>query len=70
MSETIFYVVAENSQVKHVSSNVEQTGVHEHGSEQCREISAGVGKEAVWNECPLCYESVAATELHNKEEYI
>jgi hypothetical protein len=49
---------------------VEQTGVHEHGSEQCREIGARIGKEAAWNERPLHYESIAAAELHNKKEHI
>jgi len=70
VSKTILYIVTENPQVKHVSSNVEQTGVHEHGSEQRRKISSWVGKEAAGNERPLHYESITAAELYKKKDYV
>ena len=44
MPETVFYIVAEYPQVKHVASEVNSPGVHEHGAEERQEITSGIGQ--------------------------
>jgi len=59
--ETVFHIIAEDPQVKHVAEEVNPPGVHEHGSEERQEITAGIGQEAARNEGLLLNKSVTAT---------
>jgi len=63
MPETIFHIVAEDPQVQHVASQVKPPGMHEHGSEERRKITSGIGKEAAWDEGIPSNKSVTATLL-------
>jgi hypothetical protein len=42
--------------------------MHEHGSEKCRKIADGIGKEAAGNESPLHNKGVAAIHLNEEEQ--
>jgi hypothetical protein len=53
MPKTIFDVVSKDPQVKHVTSQVEPPGMHEHGSEEGQKFTPGIGKEASGDKCPL-----------------
>jgi len=41
--------------------------MHEHGSEDRREIADGIGQEAAGNESPSPNERVAAAQLNNEK---
>jgi hypothetical protein len=66
--ETVFHIVAKDPQVKHVAPQVDPPGVHEHGSEEGQEITAGIGKEAARYESPLANERVTAAQLYKEEQ--
>src|SRR6476620_9433533 len=42
--------------------------MHEHGSEERRKVSSGIGHEAPGNEGPLPDKRVTATELYKEEQ--
>jgi hypothetical protein len=42
--------------------------MHEHGSEERRKISQGIGQEAPGNESPLPNKSVTATQLDKEKQ--
>jgi hypothetical protein len=68
VSETVFYIVTEDPQVKHVASQVKPSGVHEHGREDGQKISAGIGKEATGNKGPRLNKSVTASQLYKEKQ--
>jgi hypothetical protein len=68
MPETVFHIITEDPQVKHVAQEVNPASVHEHGGEDRQEITTGVGKEAVRNEGPLHNKSVTATQLYKEKQ--
>jgi hypothetical protein len=68
MPETVFHIVAEDPQVKHVAPEVNPPGVHEHGTEERQEITAGIGKEAPRHESPLSNKRVTTTQLYQEKQ--
>src|SRR5450830_50792 len=66
----VFHIVTEDPQVKHVASEVNPSGVHEHGSEDGQETGAGIGKEAAGDKSPFHNESVTATQFYQEEQNV
>src|SRR5450759_2043827 len=64
----VFHIVAEDPQIKHVASEVNPSGVHEHGSEDGQEPRAGIGKEAAGDESPFHNKSITATQLYQEKQ--
>jgi hypothetical protein len=44
--------------------------MHEHGSEERKKITGGIGKEALGNESPFHNKSVTATQLYKEKQNI
>jgi hypothetical protein len=70
MPETVFHIITEDPHVKHVAQEMNPPCVHEHGSEDRQEITAGVGKEAARNEGPLHNKSFTATQFYKEVDEI
>jgi hypothetical protein len=66
--ETVFHIVTEDPQVKHVTSQVNPPGMHEHGSEERQKIAEGIGNEAARDESPLPNEGVTAAQLYKEKQ--
>src|SRR6185436_7241287 len=66
--EAVFHVVAENPQVKHVATQMKPAGMHEHGTEESRNVRERIGHEAPRHEGPLHDEGLAAVQLDEEEQ--
>jgi len=54
--------------IRFVASEVNPPGMHEHGSEERRKITEGIGQKAAGNESPLHNKSVTATQLYKEKQ--
>src|SRR5262245_59664544 len=67
-SEIVLDVVAEDPEVEHVATEVQPTGVHEHGGEDGGDGAGRVLREAPRYEGPLVDERVAAAQLDEEKQ--
>jgi hypothetical protein len=70
VTETIFHIVAEDPQVKHITQEMQPPCMHEHGCEKRWEISNRICQETTGNESPALDKSFSIVEFQKEHQNV
>ena len=70
MPKMLFYIIAEDQQIKHIAAQVQPPAMHKHRCQQGYIVLAWIRKEAGWDKCPLNNKSFTTPQLQIKNKEV